>query len=96
MSLQAARAYDAALLKQPGPGPAVLNFPNAALLLAPSNNALAHVQRPTSAGSGVSSTDVVLDVLASMTPQSASQPSGQVARQVGKLQTTHTMYLELS
>ncbi|BDA43997.1 probable AP2-like ethylene-responsive transcription factor CRL5 [Coccomyxa sp. Obi] len=78
---QAARAYDAALLKQPGPNPAVLNFPQAALPPAPSNKALALVQRPTSAGSGVSSTDVVLDVLASMTPQSASQPSGQAARQ---------------
>lgn len=84
MSLQAAKAYDAALLKQATSGPAVLNFPHVALPPALSNKAMAHVQRPTSAGSGVSSTDVVLDVLASMTPQSASQTSGQAARQVTK------------
>lgn len=84
MSLQAAHAYDVEVLAHSGPASA-LNFPQSAQLAA----ALGKVQpadaRPMSAGSGVSSTDIVLDMLASMTPQSTSRATGQPARQVGCL-----------
>ncbi len=74
MYLQAAHAYDVEILAYNGLA-ATLNFPQSKQIAAMMNKA--PDARPTSAGSAVSSTDVVLDLLASMTPQSTSQTPGQ-------------------
>lgn len=78
-ALQAAQAYDVAQLKMHGPG-AALNFPRADLQPVGPSRALD--MRPTSAGSGASSTEAMLNALASMTPQSGPQPPGHGAAQV--------------